>query len=109
MDVGLMPLADTEWERGKCAFKMLSYMAVGRPVVVSPIGANREVLERDEVGLPAVTPDDWHCALRQLFDHPEAAVRMGAAGRAVVEAHYSVRRSAETLAQIFQQVHGSAT
>ncbi|MEJ7712383.1 MAG: hypothetical protein WKF84_21640 [Pyrinomonadaceae bacterium] len=37
MDVGLMPLADTEWERGKCAFKMLSYMAVGRPVVVSPV------------------------------------------------------------------------
>jgi glycosyltransferase involved in cell wall biosynthesis len=104
MDVGLAPLADTEWARGKCALKMLMYMAVGIPVVCSPVGANKEVLEKGNAGFSAVTPDDWYEALRLLFEDQELTSRLGAIGREVVEEHYSVRKNAFELARIFQMV-----
>lgn len=103
MDVGLMPLDDTEWARGKCAFKMLSYMAVGLPVIVSPVGVNREILEKDELGLAAVTSADWFGALRQLYENRAAARRMGERGRRIVEAEFSVRRNVHQLAEIFRE------
>ena len=104
MDVGLMPLAATEWERGKCACKMLTYMAVAAPAVASPVGANAEIMRQGEVALPATTGDDWINALGRLFEDPALAARLGAAGRRLVEASYSVERHAGTLAEIFRQV-----
>ena len=107
MDVGIMPLEDTEWSRGKCGFKMLSYMAVGLPVVVSPVGVNQEILARDEVGFAARTAGDWYEALRRLYEDREMATRIGKAGRTVVEEHYSVERNAKLLANIFREVTNS--
>lgn len=104
MDVGLMPLEDTEWSRGKCGFKMLSYMAVSLPVVVSPFGANEEILSQGEVGFAARTASDWYEALQRLYQDREMATRMGTVGRTVVEEHYSVERNAKLLANIFQEV-----
>ena len=104
MDVGLMPLADTEWARGKGALKMLMYMAVGIPVVCSPVGVNKEVLEQGNVGFSAVTPNDWYEALGLLFDDRGLASRFGATGRKVVVERYSVRKNAIVLAKIFQEV-----
>jgi glycosyltransferase involved in cell wall biosynthesis len=103
MDVGLMPLADTEWTRGKCAFKMISYMAVGLPVVVSPVGVNSLILRQGEVGLAAAALDEWYDALCALFDDEARAREMGAAGRRVVEEHYSVSRNVSALADIFRE------
>lgn len=107
MDVGLMPLADTEWTRGKCAFKMISYMAVGIPVIVSPVGVNSEVLRQGEVGFAAKTAGEWYDALRALFSDRELALRMGAGGRAVVEEYYSVGKNVFALAGIFREVAGA--
>jgi glycosyltransferase involved in cell wall biosynthesis len=104
MDVGLMPLEDTEWTRGKCGFKMLAYMAVGLPVIVSPVGANEEILSYGEVGFAARTASDWYDALQRLYQDREMATRMGIAGRAIVEEQYSVERNAKLLANIFQEV-----
>jgi glycosyltransferase involved in cell wall biosynthesis len=104
MDVGLMPLEDTEWSRGKCGFKMLSYMAVGLPVVVSPYGANEEILSHGDVGFAARTPSDWYEALQRLYEDREMASRMGKAGRGVVEERYSVERNVKLLAHIFHEV-----
>ncbi len=104
MNVGLMPLADSEWARGKCGFKMLTYMAVGLPVVVSPVGVNKAILEREELGLPAKTADDWHAALLRLWNDRELGRRMGRAGRKVVEQHYSVKANVGKLAAIFSEV-----
>ncbi len=104
MDVGLMPLDDSDWARGKCAFKMLTYMAVGIPVVVSPVGVNQEILQQDRVGLGAVTASDWYDALHQLFTKSEMAAQMGKRGRQLVESKYSVRGTAGKLARIFQDV-----
>jgi glycosyltransferase involved in cell wall biosynthesis len=106
MNVGLMPLPDTEWSLGKCAFKMIIYMAVGIPVVVSPIGANRTVLQQAEVGLAAVTANDWYEALRLLFCDGKRAASLGRAGRQLVEDNYSVARNTGALARIFEEAAG---
>lgn len=106
MDVGLMPLADNDWSRGKCAFKLLSYMSVGLPFVASPVGVNAELLEKGEVGYAARDAGDWYDALRRLASDREAARRMGAAGRTVVEEGYSVKTNAPKLARIFREVAG---
>ncbi|HEX8130263.1 MAG TPA: glycosyltransferase family 4 protein [Pyrinomonadaceae bacterium] len=104
MDIGLMPLASTDWERGKCGCKMLTYMAVGAATIASPVGVGGEILRQGEVGCAAVTQDDWYNALARLYDDRGLTARLGAAGRVLLEERYSVRRSAETLADIFRQV-----
>ncbi len=104
MNVGLMPLEDSDWARGKCAFKMLLYMACGLPVVVSPVGVNRELLKRAEIGFAAVEPNEWFDSLRQLFEDQTLSTRFGAAGRRLVEAEYSVDANVPRLVKIFQQV-----
>jgi len=104
MDVGLMPLEDSEAARGKCGFKMLAYMAVGIPVIVSPVGVNRERLAQGQIGLAATSPGDWYQALERLYQDRALAARMGATGRKVAEDHYSVEKNALLLADIFRQV-----
>jgi len=89
-DVGIMPLDDTEWERGKCGYKLLQYMAAGRPVVASPVGVNPDIVEPGVTGLLARTPEEWRTALTRLRDDPGLRARMGAAGRRRVEADYSL-------------------
>ncbi|MEP6729699.1 MAG: glycosyltransferase family 4 protein [bacterium] len=88
-DVGIMPLSNTEWERGKCSFKMLQYMAARVPVVVSPIGMNQEVLSMGTVGLSASTEAEWVDAVIGVLTDRDAGLRMGRAGRAVVERFFS--------------------
>jgi glycosyltransferase involved in cell wall biosynthesis len=103
-DVGLMPLADDAWTRGKCSYKMLQYMALGVPTVVSPVGMNRDVLGQGESGLAATTHDEWVDALRVLAHDQRLRDRLGATGRAVVQAHYDVPVVAAQLARVFQAV-----
>ena len=88
-DIGIMPLADTEWERGKCSYKMLQYMAAGVPVVVSPVGMNVDVLSSGALGLGPRTTDEWVDALLTLIDAPALRAGMGAAGREVARARFS--------------------
>jgi glycosyltransferase involved in cell wall biosynthesis len=104
MNVGLMPLPDTEWARGKCSLKMILYMAVGIPVIVSPVGHNKEVMQWDRIGLPANSANDWHEALLALFNDKELSAGLGSAGREVVMERYSVNKNAGVLAEIFRKV-----
>ena len=69
MHVGLMPLPDDIWTRGKCSFKMLQYMATGIPVVVSPVGMNADLLAAASPGLAARKDDDWYEALTYFYLH----------------------------------------
>jgi glycosyltransferase involved in cell wall biosynthesis len=103
MHAGLMPLPPTEWARGKCAFKMLQYMAVAIPVIASPVGVNDMLLRAAPIGLPASSPADWSKALERLIGDARFAAEAGAAGRKLVEEQYSVGRSAVVLAQIFKE------
>src|SRR2546423_2081892 len=100
IDVGLMPLPETAWSRGKWALKMLLYMAVGLPVIASPVGVNSEILRQAEIGLPAVNKDNWYEALRLLFADRKRAFSLGRAGRRLVEEQYSVKQNVCKLAQI---------
>ncbi len=88
--VGVMPIADTPYNRGKCGFKLIQYMARGMPVVASPVGANADIVRQGVDGLHARTNADWADALRTLAADRDLRVRMGAAARARVEASYSV-------------------
>jgi glycosyltransferase involved in cell wall biosynthesis len=88
--VGIMPLPDDPWTRGKCAVKILQYFAAGVPVVCSPVGTNTEVVEDGRSGYFAVTADDWVARLAELLDDAALRRRFAERGRAVVEERYSV-------------------
>lgn len=104
LSVGIMPLPDTAWARGKCSFKMLQYMSLGVPVVASPVGMNAEILDLAEVGLAATTPGDWCRALSDLQEDPEARARMGSRGRRVVEARFSLDVVGEQIVSVFRTI-----
>jgi glycosyltransferase involved in cell wall biosynthesis len=93
-DVGLMPLTDDPWSRGKCGFKLIQYMASGTPVIASPVGVNREIVEPGVTGVLADTPQQWNDALEQLASDRALCARLGAAGRARVERDYCVQATA---------------
>jgi glycosyltransferase involved in cell wall biosynthesis len=101
-DVGVMPLPDDEWAKGKCAFKLIQYMACAVPVVASPVGANLEVVT-NECGLLASTPDEWLVALRLLRDERTKRIEMGRAARERVEQRYSLRRNLPILANALRE------
>ncbi len=102
--VGLMPLADDDWSRGKCAFKLLQYMAAGLPCVASPVGANRDAVADGETGLWAAADPDWERALAALLDSPDLRARLGRAGRARAERLYDRRAVAERVAALYGAV-----
>ena len=78
--IGIMPLTDDEWSRGKCAFKLLQYMAASLPCVASPIGANTEAVIDGVNGFHAATVRDWESRLEELIVSPELRARFGAGG-----------------------------
>jgi len=98
LDVGLMPLPESPWERGKCGYKLVQYMACGLPVVASPVGANTQIVVPGETGFLAATDAEWLAALTRLADDTALRQRLGAAGRARAEAHYSLHAAAPRLA-----------
>jgi len=89
--IGVMPLTDDEWSRGKCAFKLLQYMAASLPCVASPVGANTEAVLEDQSGYYARNATEWEDALDRLILSPELRARLGAAGRTLVESRYGVQ------------------
>ncbi len=94
LDVGLMPLVDTPWTRGKCAYKLLQYMAAGVPAVASPVGMNREVISHASNGLLADAESDWLEALDELLRDPALARRLARAGRETVVERFGYPRVA---------------
>jgi glycosyltransferase involved in cell wall biosynthesis len=107
--VGIMPLPDDEYARGKCALKGLQYMAVGLPVLLSPVGVNAEVVQNGQNGLLASSPDEWIHALQRLADSPVLRRDLGAAGRRTVEQRYSAAVSAEKFAEAVRHALGGVS
>jgi glycosyltransferase involved in cell wall biosynthesis len=89
MDIGIMPLFDDEWNKGKCALKAIQYMASGAAVVVARVGENPEVVEQGESGMLALSTDEWVASLRALIDDRALRQKLGAVGRERVKSHYS--------------------
>jgi len=104
--VGVMPLPAEPWERGKCGYKLIQYMACGRPVVASPVGINRKIVHHGVNGFLAETTDEWVHALGTLRDDPGLRRAMGSAGRALVESEYCTKVTAPRLLEVLMTAGG---
>lgn len=90
LDIGIMPLEDSPWERGKCGYKLIQYMGCGLPVVGSPIGVNGEIITDGLNGFAATTPDEWRNKLTLLVEDARLRQAMGTEGRKLVKEKYSL-------------------
>jgi glycosyltransferase involved in cell wall biosynthesis len=104
LSIGLAPLPDTPWERGKCGVKILQYMACGIPVVASPVGVQAEMVVHGVNGFLAEHEVEWVAYLRQLMDDAKLREQMGAAGRDAVRKLYSAQRAAEAVAGLLRKL-----
>ena len=102
MDIGIMPLRDGPWERGKCGYKIIQYMASGLPVVASAVGTNSDIVRDGENGFLADDASAWEESLGQLITDWSLRSRMGQAGRACVENEYSLKAQAPRLAEVLR-------
>jgi len=105
-DIGLMPVPDDPWTRGKGGYKLLQYMAMGLPVVTSPVGVNCQIVRDGENGFWARTPEEWEERLARLIADPELRLRMGRQGRRAMEERYALEASSQRLLAILREVAG---
>jgi glycosyltransferase involved in cell wall biosynthesis len=101
IQIGLMPLPDDLWSKGKCAMKGLQYMALGIPVVLSPVGVNSEIIQDGENGFLASTEDEWVTKISLLIEDVKLREKIGASGRATVESDFSTEANREKWLNVF--------
>lgn len=109
IDIGLMPLPDESWTRGKCALKALQYMALGIPTVCSPVGVNTAIIDDGVNGFIADRKEEWVAKLRTLIHSPELRREVGLAGRRTVEEGYSAWSQAPRVLEIFRTAAATTT
>lgn len=107
-DVGIMPLVDGPFERGKCGYKLIQYMASGLPVIASPVGVNCDIVEHGVNGFLAKTEAEWETALIALIRDPKLRARMGQAGRRKVEQRYTLDRTVPHLVDLLRSVRNKS-
>ncbi len=105
-DIGIMPLPDTPFERGKCGYKLIQYMACGKPVIASPVGVNTAIVEHGVNGFLASTVYEWTNALGALCADKKMRREFGLRGRNKVESGYSLQQAAPRLANLLRQAAG---
>lgn len=103
-DVGLMPLSNDLWSRGKCGLKMIQYLSVGVPVVCTPLGINRDIVKDGQNGFWAMTPGEWTSRLAQLIEDPDLRQRMGLHGIETVEKEYSLTVTSEKFLKALKEL-----
>lgn len=104
MDIGVMPLELTKWARGKCAYKLIQYMACGLPTVGTDFGANSDVVIHGETGFLASNDEEWYKYMENLIQDSELRYSMGKAGRERVKNHYSLQHSSRILIDQFDNL-----
>ncbi|MGA2915004.1 MAG: glycosyltransferase family 4 protein [Sedimentisphaerales bacterium] len=104
-DIGIMPLPDDEWTRGKGGYKLLQYMAVGIPCIASPVGINMELIKDGENGFLAATEDEWYEKISLLIRDPELRKNIGMRGRNFVVKNYSFEVAAPKLISVLEQLN----
>jgi len=103
-DVGIMPLQDGAWEKGKCGYKLIQYMACSLPVIASPVGANMEIVDHGVNGYLASTETEWLESFRRLQQDKRLRTEMGKAGRAKVEKKYCLQVTAPRFVELLEKV-----
>lgn len=102
-DIGIMPIPDDEWSRGKCAAKALICMSLGIPTICSDVGANRDVIIQGENGFLAKTSDDWLKYFDALIDDSQLREKLGKKARETVVENYSMEKCAELFAEVVRK------
>ena len=108
-DIGVYPLDDDDWSRGKCGFKAIQFMACGVPVVAAAVGVNREIIRDGENGFLASSPQEWREKLARLLTDAPLRERFSRAGRQTIEERYSLRVTAPQLAAVLRQAVSEPT
>jgi glycosyltransferase involved in cell wall biosynthesis len=101
-DIGIMPLPDDEWAKGKCGFKALQYMALELPAVASPVGVNSRIINHGVNGFLCHSPEEWEIALRKLIEDSDLRKKMGINGRRTVVENYSVLSNSANFLSLFE-------
>lgn len=101
MDIGIMPLQDDAWAKGKCGFKALQYMALGIAAVVSPVGVNAQIVDENENGFLCENLEDWENKLTLLLENFELRQQMGFAARQKIVQNYSVVSNRDNFLRLF--------
>jgi len=104
LDLGLMPLHDEPFERGKCGLKAIQYMGVGLPALVSPVGVNRQIVSNGETGFHCSIDTDWVSRIRSVISDDRVRMQLGAAARARVVTTYSVQCLLPRMLETFEKV-----
>ena len=104
IDIGLMPLSNNEWSKGKCGFKALQYMAVEAVPVVSPVGVNQKIVEDGKNGFLANSEKDWIDKITLLIESPELRNKVGKAARDSVQKYYSVESQKHNYLNYFNEL-----
>ena len=104
-DIGIMPMPDNEWTRGKCGFKAILYMSMGIPCVCSPVGMNTEIISDGLNGFLATDDNEWVDKLSLLIQNPELRKRIGDAGRQAVEDRFSLKANAKKFIEVIEIVY----
>lgn len=102
IDIGIMPLPDDKWSRGKCGFKGLQYMSLGIPAIMSGVGVNRDIIEDGINGFIAQTEKEWVEKLIMLIENPELRTKLGAKGKETIEKRYSVQSLKDSYLNFFR-------
>jgi glycosyltransferase involved in cell wall biosynthesis len=108
MDIGIMPLPDEPWARGKCGYKLIQYMACGLPVIASPVGVNSDIVNEGVNGYLARGEHEWEAAIRCLAASAELRGNMGAQGRQKIVNEYSLHVHGPRLAALLREVVDAA-
>lgn len=101
LNIGIMPLSEDAWAKGKCGFKALQYMALGIPALVSPVGVNVDIIQEDYNGYVCATQADWEKALTSLLLAPDKRVALGKNSRKYIEEEFSVLANKNNFLAIF--------
>ncbi len=104
IDIGLMPLYDDEWEKGKCGFKGLQYMALEIPTIMSPVGVNTEIIQDGVNGYLAKNEQEWYKKLSLLIENEKLRQKLGKAGRKTVVEKYSVEANKQKYLDVFNSL-----
>ena len=104
MDIGIMPVPDGPFERGKCGYKLIQYMACGLPVIASPVGVNTKIVSPGENGFLATTEAEWNTLLLRLIRDPDLRKRLGTNGRSLSVQNYSLASQAWRLVDLIKSV-----